>query len=155
MAASLKTKIFYFLQSPLSSDTVCRHILLIYNSGTFPCKLTCKSNAGTLQRSMRHSLYAYNFNLHFFRGKMLNCGNPSFGGAMYSCPHYGKLKFVPFRCHSRFCPTYGNLYTMQRTPLCPLNWSMLPTATVFLPLMKTSGISFWKTDPCLIVSSIP
>ena len=37
--------------------------------------------------------------------KMLNCGDPSFGGAMYGCPHCGKLKFVPFRCRSRFCPT--------------------------------------------------
>ena len=47
--------------------------------------------------------------------KMINCGDPSFGGAMYGCPHCGKLKFVPFRCHSRFCPTCGNLYAMQRT----------------------------------------
>lgn len=47
--------------------------------------------------------------------KMINCGDPSFGGAMYACPHCGKLKFVPFRCHSRFCPTCGNLYSMQRT----------------------------------------
>ena len=47
--------------------------------------------------------------------KMLNCGNPSFGGAMYGCPHCGKLKFVPFRCKSRFCPTCGNKYAMERT----------------------------------------
>lgn len=47
--------------------------------------------------------------------KMIHCGDPSFGGAMYGCPHCGKLKFVPFRCHSRFCPTCGNLYSMQRT----------------------------------------
>ena len=47
--------------------------------------------------------------------KMIHCGNPSFGGAMYGCPHCGKLKFVPFRCHSRFCPTCGNKYTMDRT----------------------------------------
>lgn len=47
--------------------------------------------------------------------KMINCGDPSFGGAMYGCPHCGKLKFVPFRCRSRFCPTCGNLYSMQRT----------------------------------------
>ena len=40
--------------------------------------------------------------------KMIHCGDPSFGGAMYGCPHCGKLKFVPFRCHSRFCPTCGN-----------------------------------------------
>ena len=47
--------------------------------------------------------------------KMINCGDPSFGGAMYSCPHCGKMKFVPFRCHSRFCPTCGNKYAMDRT----------------------------------------
>lgn len=46
---------------------------------------------------------------------MLHCGDPSFGGAMYGCPHCGKLKFVPFRCHSRFCPTCGNKYSMERT----------------------------------------
>lgn len=46
--------------------------------------------------------------------KMINCGDPSFGGAMFGCPKCGRLKFVPFRCHSRFCPTCGNLYAMQR-----------------------------------------
>ena len=47
--------------------------------------------------------------------KMIHCGDPSFGGAMYGCPKCGDLKFVPFRCHSRFCPTCGNLYAMRRT----------------------------------------
>ena len=47
--------------------------------------------------------------------KMINCGNPAFGGAMYGCTHCGKLKFVPFRCHSRFCPTCGTKYAMERT----------------------------------------
>lgn len=47
--------------------------------------------------------------------KMINCGDPSFGGAMYGCTHCGNLKFVPFRCHSRFCPTCGNKYSMERT----------------------------------------
>ncbi len=32
--------------------------------------------------------------------KMFNCGDPSYGGAMYGCSHCGELKFVPFRCHS-------------------------------------------------------
>ena len=31
--------------------------------------------------------------------KMINCGAPAFGGAMYGCPHCGKLKFVSFCCH--------------------------------------------------------
>ena len=46
--------------------------------------------------------------------KMINCGDPAFGGAMYGCPNCGHLKFVPFRCHSRFCPTCGNLYARKR-----------------------------------------
>jgi len=47
--------------------------------------------------------------------KMINCGDPSFGGAMYGCGKCGNLKFVPFRCHSRFCPTCGNMYSIDRT----------------------------------------
>ena len=47
--------------------------------------------------------------------KMLGCGDPSFGGSMYACTHCGNFKFVPFRCHSRFCPTCGNKYSMERT----------------------------------------
>lgn len=29
--------------------------------------------------------------------KMIDCGNPSFSGAMYGCTICGTLKFVPFR----------------------------------------------------------
>ena len=47
--------------------------------------------------------------------KMINYGDPSYGGAMYGCTHCGNLKFVPFRCHSRFCPTCSNKYSMERT----------------------------------------
>ena len=47
--------------------------------------------------------------------KMIHCGDPSFGGAMYHCPHCAEWKFVPFRCHSRFCPTCGNMYSIHRT----------------------------------------
>ena len=47
--------------------------------------------------------------------KMLHCGDHSFGGAMYSCSSCGNLKFVPFRCKSRFCPTCGNKYSIDRT----------------------------------------
>lgn len=47
--------------------------------------------------------------------KMINCGDSSFGGSMYGCPHCGNLKFIPFRCHSRFCPSCSNKYSMERT----------------------------------------
>ena len=47
--------------------------------------------------------------------KMIDCGDPSFGGAMYGCDSCGTLKFVPFRCKSRFCPTCGNKYSIDRS----------------------------------------
>lgn len=47
--------------------------------------------------------------------KMIHCGDPSHGGAMFGCPHCGELKFTPFRCKSRFCPSCGNKYNQQRS----------------------------------------
>ena len=47
--------------------------------------------------------------------KMIHCGDPSRGGAMYGCSHCGNLKFVPFRCKSRFCPSCGNKYNQLRS----------------------------------------
>ena len=35
--------------------------------------------------------------------------------ANHGCSSCGALKFVPFRCKSRFCPSCGNLYSIQRT----------------------------------------
>lgn len=47
--------------------------------------------------------------------RMIHCGDPSFGGAMYGCSSCGTLKFVPFRCHSRFCTSCGTKYSIDRT----------------------------------------
>ena len=47
--------------------------------------------------------------------KMIHCGDSSHGGAMYGCTHCGQLKFVPFRCKSRFCPSCGNKYNQLRS----------------------------------------
>ena len=47
--------------------------------------------------------------------KMIHCGDPSHGGAMYGCPHCGNLRFVAFRCKSRFCPSCGNKYNQLRS----------------------------------------
>ena len=34
--------------------------------------------------------------------RMINCGNPEFGYAMYYCEHCDKFMHVPFRCKSRY-----------------------------------------------------
>lgn len=47
--------------------------------------------------------------------KVINCGDPFFGGAMYGCSHCGTFKFVPFRCHSKFCPTCGAKFSNDRS----------------------------------------
>ena len=47
--------------------------------------------------------------------RMLSCGDPSQGCAIYGCPCCGKLKSVPFSCKSRFCPSCGNKYNINRS----------------------------------------
>lgn len=47
--------------------------------------------------------------------KMINCGDPAFGGALYLCPQCKHMHFVPFRCKSRFCPTCGVKYCQERS----------------------------------------
>jgi hypothetical protein len=35
--------------------------------------------------------------------RMINCGDPSFGGAMYACPDCGLLKIVPLKHRLLYC----------------------------------------------------
>lgn len=46
--------------------------------------------------------------------KVIHCGDPSLGHALYFCDHCGKFKYVPFRCKSRFCNTCGAKYVSER-----------------------------------------
>lgn len=46
--------------------------------------------------------------------KVINCGNPNYGYALYVCEHCKKLLKVPFRCKSRFCNTCGVKYAQDR-----------------------------------------
>lgn len=47
--------------------------------------------------------------------RMLICGEPSSGGAFFGCGDCGTLKFVPYTCKSRFCPSCGNMYNQKRS----------------------------------------
>lgn len=46
--------------------------------------------------------------------KIINCGNPDYGYALYVCDHCKKFEKVPFRCKSRFCNTCGVKYAQDR-----------------------------------------
>lgn len=46
--------------------------------------------------------------------KVINCGDPSMGHALYYCDHCGKFKHVAFTCKSRFCNSCGAKYTQDR-----------------------------------------
>ena len=46
--------------------------------------------------------------------RMMSCGNPALGYALYYCEHCNKFLNVPFRCKSRFCNTCGVKYAKDR-----------------------------------------
>ncbi len=46
--------------------------------------------------------------------KIINCGEPSMGHALYHCDHCGKFKHVYFTCKSRFCNSCGAKYIQDR-----------------------------------------
>ena len=47
--------------------------------------------------------------------RVIGCGDPALGCALYVCPDCGAYKFVPFRCHSRFCNICGTAYQADRS----------------------------------------
>ena len=54
--------------------------------------------------------------------KMINCGDPAFGGAMYACSKCGNLKFVPFLTVYFMLSAvlfFGCFQTEQIEKLCP------------------------------------
>lgn len=46
--------------------------------------------------------------------KILECGDPNNGYALYVCTHCNTFKHVPFRCKSRFCNSCGMKYVQDR-----------------------------------------
>lgn len=46
--------------------------------------------------------------------KMINCGAKTNGFAVYTCDSCSNYLYVPFTCKSRFCPSCGTKYTLDR-----------------------------------------
>lgn len=46
--------------------------------------------------------------------KIISCGDPSMGHALYFCDHCEKFKYVSFTCKSRFCNSCGAKYIQDR-----------------------------------------
>lgn len=46
--------------------------------------------------------------------KIITCGDPSMGHAVYFCDSCGKMKHVSFTCKSRFCTSCGSKYIQDR-----------------------------------------
>ena len=125
--------------------------------GSFCCFFLHNRTMNILQRiftdyyeEIKYTLHPRNTELENI-DKIINCGDSSFGGTMYACPHCGKLKFVPFRRHSRFCPTCGNKYSMERTTSMSFKLLNVRHVIVFSPLMKIFVTSFSKIVPFLTV----
>lgn len=92
--------------------------------------------------------------------KMIHCGDPSFGGALYCCGKCGHTKFVPFRCHSLFCPTCGALYSVKRTTAmsfmlirCPHRHCVFTIAEELRPFSQTAP--FLTACSKLLIRSFP
>ncbi len=74
--------------------------------------------------------------------KMIHCGDPSHVDAMFGCPHCGNLKFVPFRCKSRFAlPAEINTINSGLF-ICPANLFPAFIAIVFSLSQKNFVLIF-------------
>lgn len=85
--------------------------------------------------------------------RMLLCGDHSQGGAMYSCPHCGNMKFVPFRCHSRFCPSCGVKYAQERATSMSFKLLSCPHRHCVFTIDERFRHFFLRTAPSLTASS--
>ena len=78
--------------------------------------------------------------------KIINCGNPDFGYALYICEHCGKFLKVPFRCKSRFCNTCGVKYAQDRALSMAKNPFVASIDILYLQCLINYGLIFENID---------
>lgn len=77
-----------------------------------------------------HMIYEFNPHPSVIENvrEMLQGGDLSYVGIIYSYSHCDNLKFVPFRCHNRFCPACSNKYNQLRPSIYSINPSLVSPA---------------------------
>ena len=134
-AVNVAVLILLFSGSHLTSICVCLNgvFALIYFS-LFPYEYTTKDFTDHFEEMiyLQHPRDSVIENV----GKMINCGNPAFGGAMYTCPCCGNFKFVPFAVIPASVLPAATCTPLTGLLLCLLNSLMSSTATASLQLQE-------------------
>ena len=73
--------------------------------------------------------------------KVLDCRNPK-NGTMYACDRCNQIRWVPFTCKSRFCPSCGNLYNMQRANALAERLFDVPHRHVVFTIPESMSLSY-------------
>lgn len=81
--------------------------------------------------------------------KIIMCGEPSMGYAIYHCNHCGSIKHVFFTCKSRFCNSCGAKYTRDRASSISSKPINCPHRHIVFTIPKELRIYF-KRDRALL-----
>ncbi len=74
--------------------------------------------------------------------KMINYGDPSYGGAMYGCPTVRNLSFFPSVARAAFALPVETCIPLIALLLCPSKLFTVNIATVFLQSRRNLDLSF-------------
>ncbi len=78
--------------------------------------------------------------------RIINCGNPELGYALYFCEHCNKYMHVPFRCKSRFCNTCGVKDAQDRALNISKKLYVVSTGISFSLFLKNFAYIFLKIE---------
>lgn len=96
----------------MSSSQFCDIISLVISMSQFSIKQIFQDNWSNFLSDNPHIFIRPSVFQEV--NKIIHCGNPAFGHAIYICECCHKIISVPFRCKSRFCNTCGTKYAQDR-----------------------------------------
>ncbi|NDL68463.1 IS91 family transposase [Anaerotalea alkaliphila] len=83
--------------------------------------------------------------------KIIHCGDPSLGHALYYCDKCGNVKYVGFTCKSRFCNSCGSKYIQDRSLSISRKLIRCPHRHLVFTIPKELRIYFRKNRQLLNV----